>query len=522
MLYDVNSSRMLLGCLLQNPLLLISDKYNLDKSDFECSDCDASLFHQTLFRIILYLAKQGNKNIEAIDIYNVVENYKTERAILEENRYSEFVATIKKLSNAENVEYYYNTVKKWSLLREYKSRGYNVYHFFDEDIDKGIVDTVSIEDIITWYDIINCDIKKKFYVDKSIEEVKAGISFKQQKEDFKNNPEWGASFFSEYYNTISGGMVKSQLSIISSPTSKGKTTFCVANACKIACTELWDYDTQRFVKNPCCQHCAILYAQFEMKLLRQCVPKIVAYISGVPVSHITRGQYETGEEARVDRAIDIMEESQIYTVLMPKFTKSKLHSMLQEYKLKYNIEYFFWDYIKSGGAINSETQKENKTSTNDAQVLSALSEFIKEECVIFNIFSYSMTQCNKNIVDKTILDETAIMGSTGVSFACDNGAILLPPRKQEQQLIDTIKLSPNPTLSELKEKLIKFDSGELRKGLRVLHCYKSRFTDQETNLRILLWCDMSTGRCEDICCFSVDNTLVNISKTKLHPKVTGV
>ena len=114
--YDANSARLLLGALLINPQIINDDKYPLSAEDFA-----PSIFHKRLFQAILNLAKHGAKSIECIDIYRIAEKNISVKELFDANNLKDFINTISQLINLENVELYYEEVRKCSLIRNYKS-----------------------------------------------------------------------------------------------------------------------------------------------------------------------------------------------------------------------------------------------------------------------------------------------------------------------------------------------------------------------------------------------------------------
>lgn len=206
MIYDNNSANLLLGCLLLNTQLLNSDKYILDKIDFEPID-----FHLRLYQAILALAKHGAKSCDAIDLYGVAENNPTIVTLFDNHSLKDFCQNIKLLANIDNVDLYYEEVRKHTILREYEKNGFDVTMF------KDAVNTYTLKEIIDHYDGLQISIKKSFYKDKNISELKVGDGFEEIKELFMSEPMHGATTFSKYLNTAARGWIKGQLSIYSCP-----------------------------------------------------------------------------------------------------------------------------------------------------------------------------------------------------------------------------------------------------------------------------------------------------------------
>lgn len=194
-IYDVNSARLLLGALLINPQIINDDKYPLNANDF-----DPSIFHKRLFQAINNLAKHGAKSIECIDIYRLANKNNSVKEIFDANNLKDFIETIEQLVNIDNLFLYYESVRKCSLLRSYKSFGFDTSKFENE------LEKYQIKDIVDYYEAIQAKINKEFYRDKNREEYIAGSDFLKTKEQMKESPEYGASFQSPYLNSIFRGI----------------------------------------------------------------------------------------------------------------------------------------------------------------------------------------------------------------------------------------------------------------------------------------------------------------------------
>jgi len=372
----------LLGVLLLKPSILLSDKYLLTKDDFQPNE-----FHKTLFQVIYYLSRHGANTICAQDIQPLIEKHEQQKEILQENKYVEFIDTIKKLSNIDNIDYYYESVKKNTLIRAYQSKGFNIDRFIDND---SVKDNVSLKEIIEYYEGLQISIKKDFYVDKNIDEYKAGNGFMVVKEQFKQDPMFGATTFSNLVNTATRGFIKGQLTIYSAASGSGKTTIGLYNLVKIACPEIWDYEQNKFIKNPCFMNCGVLYLQYELNPQYEITPKIIASISGVPTSIILNGKYSNDEESRVDHAIEILNASQFYIVTMPSFTVGLLETYCKDYVYNHNVQYICFDYLSSTAAASSDIAKNNGVTTRSDEVLSAISSKLKDIAVELNVAMLSL------------------------------------------------------------------------------------------------------------------------------------
>ena len=473
-----------------NPQLMISGKYNLSKFDFEPME-----FHLRLYQAALSLSKHGAKSIDAISIYNLTENKPTVKQLFDQNNLIDFVDTIKQLTNIDNIDLYYQEVRKNSILRKYRGVGFDISRF------EGNVESYTIKDIVDYFDGLQISVKKDFFVDKNIIEAKTGDGFERVKEEFKAEPMYGATTFSKYLNEAARGWLRGQLSLYSIGSGLGKSTIGLYNLVLVCCPYIWDDEQNQYIKNPCYQHSAGLYIQFEMDIDREITPKIVASISGVPTYHILNGQYEEGEEARVDRAIEILHESEIYTVTMPSFTTSTIETYIRDYVINKQVGYVVYDYITEGPSISSDIASQNKVQTRSDQVLAGLASKLKDLAVEYNVAILTFSQVNANAYNQEILDASCSAGSRAMQNKCDVAGIIMPPKKQELEICDMMmeKYCPNSKLSVN----------------RVLSLYKVRFGSYEQGIKIWGHLDLNTGHFVDCFVTTKYNQPYDMSKTNL-------
>ena len=394
--YNSTTDR-LLGCLIQNPTLCLEDKYKLDKSEFKINK-----FHQILFISIYNLACNGYKSISIFDLNEFLKPYTAQYNVYLDNNGDSYIETIIELTDMENFEGYYKDFKKLSCLRSYKENGFDITNFWDEEkTDETNLENVNkyeIEDILNYYDNIKIKIDKLYLQrEREIEETQAGIGLDDLKEHLQEEPMFGHSFCSELMNTVTRGMIDGQISCFSSPSGTGKTTLAVAQVCNLCARQIWDYETKQFIDNPCQTKNGALYIQFELDNVSELSVKFLAYISGVHFNTILNGKYTEKENYRIDKAIEILKESNIHLSYMPNFTKKSIEQTLKEHILDYGIDFLAYDYIADGGSINAEMVKANGgVGLITDQVLANLSDFLKLMARTYNIPVYTATQTNAN------------------------------------------------------------------------------------------------------------------------------
>lgn len=487
--YDEVNARLLLGALLIKPQYLNNEKYGLSKHDFK--PCE---FHLRLYQAINALGRHGAQSIDLVDLYNLADKRKEVKELFDDNDLKDFVATIKQLTNINNFELYYNEVRKNTLLREYKANG------FDTDKFVNCVNSTSIDSIIEYYDGKALKIKREFYQDKNTEEIKAGDRFREIKEQFKEEPAFGATTFSRYINSATRGWKKGQLTMYGCVSGSGKTTLGLMNLALVCCPEIWDDETSQFIDNPCYQGEGGLFIQYELNNQEELMPKLVASISGVPTYHILDGKYEPGEEARVDKAIEILEQSNIWLVSMPNFTNSKIKSLIREHKINNNVGYVVFDYVSQTSTVASDIAKKNGIATRSDQVLSDMVANLKESAIENNVAILTFCQTNANVNNQEILDAGCLAGSRAMQDKLDVGGIIMPLRPQEKEMCDML--------------MENGQSGSLHPN-RINHLFKVRFGAYPQHLKVWFNLDLNTGHCVDCFCTDAENKPYTIPKTKL-------
>lgn len=470
------------------PSLALSEKWPLTKADFQPQQ-----FHLRIWQAVCALAKRGASEVAALDCYNLCKNNAEVKRVFDDSNLTDFIDAIKQITNVDNFSVYWESIRKNTLLRAYESAGFSIDKF-EQDIEK-----YSIEDIVQYYDGQQIAIKKEFYKDKDIDELKAGDGFEQVKENFKAEPLFGATTFSRYLNTAARGWIPGQLSIYSIGSGVGKSTLGLANLVWVCCPRIYDEQKETYVDNPCYQHRAGLYMQFEMAGDTEVTPKIVATISGVPCFNILNGHYEPGEEERVDEAIRILHESNLYIVTMPNYTVDLIESYVKDYVINKNVGYVCYDYIVESSSVSSDIAKKNGVATRSDQVLSGIASKLKDLAVEYNIAMLTFTQVNGNAMTQEILDSGVAAGSRAIQNKADVAGVIMPLRKKEQEIADMV-CENNPNMI---------------KPNRVCSCYKMRFSSVEQGIKIYFHLDLNTGRTKDCFATSKFDNPIQLTKTRL-------
>lgn len=486
--YDSQAARLCLGVMLIKPSLALSDKFPLTKQDFE-----PQIFHLRLYQAITALAKRGAQSISAMDCFTLCANNADVKRVFDDNQLSDFIDTIKQLVNIDNFELYWSSVRKATLLREYVKAGFDISRF-EQDMAKW-----SIQDILDYYDGLAISIRKQFYQDKSTKELKAGDGFEAIKERFKDEPAFGATTFSRYLNTAARGWQRGQLTMHGAVSGSGKTGVALYNAALVACPELWDDEAGCYQLNPCYQHKGCLVIQYELNDQEELTPKLIGSISGVQTYHILNGHYEDGEEERVDKAIEILHDSNIYIVTMPSFTNDKLKACIKEYATLHDVGYVVFDYVSQQSTVSSDIAKKNGVATRSDQVLSDIVSNLKDIAVENNVAILTFCQTNAAVNQQEILDAGCLAGSRAMQDKLDVGGIIMPLRRQEKEIVTM---------------MVEAGKAPIEPN-RIIHLFKVRFGNQIQHLKIWGRLDLNTGRWVDCWCTDSDNKPYEMQRTRL-------
>ena len=117
-----------IGCIFKNPKLLErDDKYKFNEQDFYDE------FHQLVFGCMYNLWQLGAKEITL----PAIEDYLTQRpkalATYKANKGPEFILKAAEMANVNTFDYYYNRMKKMSLLRAYEEMGMDLTWLYNPD-----------------------------------------------------------------------------------------------------------------------------------------------------------------------------------------------------------------------------------------------------------------------------------------------------------------------------------------------------------------------------------------------------
>lgn len=500
-LYSHSTTDRLLGILFQNPSLVLEPKYKLDKDEF--APCK---FHQILYVCIYNMVCNDYKSISIFDMNSFLSPYEAQYQIYLDNNGDAYISTIIELTDVNNFEGYYNEFKKLSLLRKYKEYHYPIDKFWDfEKSDEKNLENVnqySIEDIINYFEGIQVDIRRSFVNNGVKEEYQAGTDFMESKERFKQDPLIGNSFQSEYLNGIYRGIYGFIIRVAKS--GGGKSILSMGDLLKSTVTEYYDFDKQEFVVNKSRKGSG-LFINTELDLRDELDPLIIAWISGVSRSHIIDGNYDIGEEERVNKANQILLESGLWIVDDPEFTTKSLVSTIKDYALNKKVQTVCFDYIQNNGFVAKELSSETKVPQREDMVLLALTDRLKQVQRECGVSFLSSVQTNGQEDNMEIPTEAVLAGGKSQVRKTDGTMVMLPPTKKE--------------LSQLEIAIGKWNSKNNKNAFgnpiipnNVIHIIKGRGSKYPKGTKVFQSIDLSTGRTIDMFCTDKFNNMIQVDK----------
>lgn len=495
--------REILGSLLQEPSLI--REYKIVQNDFP------ETFHKLIFAAINNLYKNGAEIIDAVAIDEYLSHYETQYQVFTKNEGINFLEKVQEMALQSNFKYYYDQLKKFSLLRSYAENGIDVSEFFDPDeiepitieAQRKLLDEYSLQDIINHYKKKQLKIIAPFISTEGRDSKKAGVGGHEQKEKWKQDTAWGLGYSSAYLTTALHGVRKRRFNVKSAGTGVGKTRSSIADIGYACSPYYYDKTLGKWCENPNGTYNGALYIGTEMELLEEIDPILWAYIADVPQDHIEFNMYEEGEEERVDKAIDILEhEANIWFEYVPEYDANTLEEVIEQHKLDHNIEYVWFDYISATVELNSEYASESKVKmvVREDQVLANLSKKLKNFTRKFDVSIDSFTQVTGDFKNEANRDQTIVRGAKSIIDKADGAMIAMPPTEKELKKVEPITREllnkPTPNL--------------------VYSLYKNR-GGKWNRIKIWLYIDYSTMRVHDLFVTDYEYKLIkDIEKTYIN------
>jgi len=502
--YNPQASCQVLGCLMNNPSMIKRREYNLNLEDFIGDK------HILLFTCIYNLVQQGLKEIAIGDIetYLSTNDLKGHDLFFNNEQNFEWLNMVYEDANLGNFEYYYGLVRKMALLRGYLEEGFDIRDILDiDEIDHIIIkeqnenlDNKTIDDIKRHFDKKAMRVKQRFDDRDETNKRKSGEGGKELRKLLKESPNYGFNLESTYLNTITRGALPKKFILETRDSGLGKTRVAIERLIGICSPYLWDFKTNKYIKNPNGQNNSGLYIGTEMELYEELEPMIWAFISGVEENKIRDDELTEEEETRVDMAVEYSDQMQLFLEDEENYDLSYLWSTTEQYKEDYNISVLCIDYLElTASLIGEYSQLTRGMSVREDQVLLNLSANIKNMSKKFDLTIFGYTQTTDEARRDGVRDQRAVKGARSLPNKCDVGITVFEPTNKELEMI---------------EPLIKKCKG-INNTITPNACYtiyKNR-GNVHKNIKIWGYNNLGNGRFIDLFCTDKNYNPMNIQET---------
>lgn len=480
------------GCLMKQPSLLSqTDKYKFYVDDFQ------SRFERKIFSSILYLWQHGAESIGEIDIVNYFSNIQSEYDYFEEQNGLEYINDCIELSDLLSFDYYYERVKKFSLLSQLKKIGYNTDKIYsennlsdsNEEINKEF-EQKTIKEII---DELNCElikISEKCLSEDGNKTSDAAKGASELIEGLKGAPDTGARLQGKFFNTIVRGARRGKFYIRSSSSGGGKTRTSIGDACYLSYPICWNNEQNKWDFSGATEKVLVIVTEQEKDEVQT---MIISYLSGVNEEKILYGSYNEEESKRIQQALWIINKyNNLYITEMPNPNVQQIKFVVKEMCRRYDIGYIFYDYLFSNPSLLNEYRD---LKIREDQALGIFSAELKALAVETNTFILTSTQTNAKVEDdgKEIKNESVIRGSRAIIDKADIACVCARPSQEDLEHIE-------PYCSFLKPNIVT-DIYKVRRG---------RFN----NVRIWSYIDLGTCRKTDLFVTNTQYELIEVGNLK--------
>ena len=466
--FDEVSVFNVIGNLMNNPSILDNkDKYDFIPEDFN------SNFYMSIFGAINNLYVEGSNSISILDVENYLKDRPGAFNIYNANKGTEYLAKALHLANRSTFDYYYNRMRKMTVLREFAKVGANVKKYYDPDnifnaqLKQEQEDWLMNSEISVIVNSLTSDIEEtayKFLTREGIETEHISTNLEDLILSFKETPDMGLPMYGALINSITRGMRLKKFYLVSAGTGMGKSRSMLANACYVSCSEIYDIEKNQWVKTGDPQPTSFFSTELELSEVQTMA---IAFISGVNEEHILNFDYKEGEYERVIKAISILKNSKLNITEMPDFSLEDIETELRKHIREYNTTYLFFDYIHSSLKILEEvTKRTGGMKLREDQILFLISLRMKDLANQHGVFIMSGTQLVSNWGDSETPDQNLLRGARAIADKIDLGALIMPATpddvKELQPILNKLGITP-PThyYSFYKNRRGKFKSVRL-------------------------------------------------------------
>ena len=473
---DIPAIVQVIGGVYLNNSFLDNEDYFFNEEDF------TEDFHRILFEAIINLHELGVKQIDINSIEDYLEQRPKKKATYLANKGAEYLENLANKTQVAAFDYYYGRMKKMTLLRSYQKIGmdlswlYDINNIFDakkKQAQEDWLDNTSLSDIADMIDKKIMDVRLRCVDDANEGAVQANEGGLELLERLKQVPELGYPMYGPLINTVTRGARLKKFYLRSAATGVGKTRAMIADACSIACDEIYDLTAQKWIENGTKEPTIFISTEQEIDEIQT---MMYAFLSGVDEEHIITGNYLVGEWERVLYAVKVLERSPLFVQQLPDFSLQDIENTIKRGIRDNDVKYIFFDYIHTSMKILSEvSSKTGVKGLREDNILFMISIRLKDLCNQYGVFILTATQLNADYVSAQQYDQNLLRGAKAIADKIDCGMIMLEVSQEDLTSLDSLIKTEGFEQPNIKISIYKNRRGR----------YKS----------VLLWCKANRGIC---------------------------
>jgi len=496
---DTPATVQVLGCIINNLDILNDSRYELSDEDFPKG------FHRTLFSALSNLAALGTEYITPQTIEDYLNDKPQSYAEYKAGDGPRFVKSCTTGVDFQNFDYYYNRIKKLTLLQAYHDIGLDVSSLYNPDelnISKReqqnkYFDSLSLTDIADKIDMLMLKIRSEYVDHTSDESISAAAGIEELFASLGEVPDVGQPMYGDMINTVTRGMRLGKFYLRSAATGVGKTRTMVADFCNCGCNKIWK--NGEWIDNGLAFPSFFLSTELELDELQT---MMVAFLADINEENILNNTLSFEERERIKVAIEIIKESPLYIEVIPDFSLKDIENAIKRSIRLYATQYFFIDYIHTSMKILEEiTKRSGGVKLREDNILFLLSVKLKEIATEYNVFILSSTQLNQDWKSADIPDQNLLRGAKSIADKVDTGMLLLDVTEEDKEKLQNIIGSTGMAMPNVKMSIYKNRRGSYNK------CY------------LWMYANKATCRFDGVFCTDYSYELIPITDTKIYMRV---
>lgn len=408
MLVNIDESvRQVLGVLLKSPSKLDDKNFKVNIDDFYENH------HKIIFGCIYNLNKTGIKStIDIVQLLSYMRDFNSKwyNIYLEKDVDNEFLDSIQNNIRENDFEYNCNRLRKNTLLSELEKGGWDISRIYDvSDSNKELnlnFESSSIDEILESLFTFDNQLRKKWCSDLNVssELSSSKEGLRELISQFQNGQTFGIKLVNPVLNSIAKGARLGKVVLFGAGSGVGKTRVSVMNACDMAMPFKLN-NKNEWIPNGKNENVLFISTELLQEEIQSMMLSCVANISEGKLNYAFNDLSQV-EFNNLSKAVALLENFPIHICHLPNYDLNDLEIIIEEYILKHNVRYIYFDYIHLTGKI-MEQLKGVREDIIILQIMTALKNIANK----YQCFIWVGSQLNRNANDSNNKDTFAVFRS---------------------------------------------------------------------------------------------------------------